>query len=186
MYTYKFRLFFDEVEDFVRDFELLADQTFMDFHYAIIQSINGLDGMELASFYVCDTDWSKIKEITLLDMEDKDEGGENQERLPRMTMAEAVLSDLIDDPHQRLIYEYDFLNLKTFFIELVKSSESDSNDSYPRCVASIGQLPKQANLTPKDEFDFSDLREDGYEEDDEMEDFYSEEDLAGLHDDIEF
>jgi len=186
MYTYKFRLIFDEVEDFVRDFELLADQTFLDFHNIIVQSIKGLDGNELASFYICDSQWNKIREITLIDMGDKEEAEEGDNRQsPKITMAEAVLSDLIDDPHQQLVYEYDFLNLKTFFIELIKSAEAEKKTKYPRCTASNGELPKQVTVSPKDDFDFSDLNEEETE-DDEMEDFYSEEDIQSLSDDIEF
>jgi len=184
MYTYKFRLFFDEVEDFVRDYELLANQTFLDFHDIIVQSIDGLDGKELASFYVCDSNWSKVKEITLLDMDDKEEECD-QSQIPKTTMEEAVLSDLIDDPHQRLIYEYDFLNLKTFFIELIKSAESSDELTYPRCTAAMEELPKRLNASQKEEFDFSDLMEDD-DDADEEEDFYSEEDLESLSNDIEF
>jgi len=183
MYTYKFRLFFDEVEDFVRDYELLADQTFLDFHDIIVKSIEGLDGRELASFHVCDSQWRKIKEITLLDMDDRDEEDSGR-RIPRTTMEEAVLSDLIDDPHQRLIYEYDFIHLKTFFIELIKYSESDDRLAYPRCTAAKEELPKQENLLQNDELDLLDL-DDDYDSDEE-EDFYGEEDIASLSDDIEF
>ena len=195
MYTYKFRLFFDEVEDFVRDFELLADQTFGDFHEVIIQNIKGLNEKELASFYVCDNQWNKIREITLIDMDDRDEDEEEEEDgeenknyqlFSKITMDEAVLSDLIDEPHQRLIYEYDFLNMKTFFIELLKSSEASDKLTYPRCTASIGELPKQVNVFQKDAFDFSDLTDNEYDEDEDDEDFYSEEDLESLSDDIEF
>jgi hypothetical protein len=186
MYTYKFRLFFDEVEDFVRDYELLSEQTFLDFHDIIVRSIDGLDGRELASFYVCDSNWGKLKEITLLDMDDRDDDFDQPE-IPKTTMEEAILSDLIDDPHQRLIYEYDFLNLKTFFIELLKSSESNDGQIYPRCTAATGELPKQINISQKDVFDFSDLKDDDYDDmSDEEEDFYSEEDLESLSDDIEF
>jgi len=188
MYTYKFRLFFDEVEDFVRDFELLANQRFLDFHNAIVQNIKGLDGKELASFYVCDNKWNKIREITLIDMGDRGEDGYVSKRnLPKITMEEAILSELIDEPHQRLIYEYDFMNLKTFFIELLKSSKSNDKLTYPRCTASVGELPKQVNNFQKDAFDFSDLKEEVYDnEDEDTVDFYDEEDLQRLSNDLEF
>jgi len=184
MYTYKFRLFFDEIEDFVRDFELLADQTFLDFHRAIIQNISGLDDKELASFYICDSNWKELKEITLIDMDDSDD--EEMQQMPKLTMEEAVLKDLIDDPHQRLIYEIDFLNPRTFFIDLLKSSEANPKFDYPRCTASTGELPKQTAGNQKDEFDFSDLKEEDFDADDDADDYYSEEDLQSLSDDIEF
>ena len=43
MYIYKFRLLYDEIEGFVRDYEIGAKQTFKDFHDIILQSIKGLD-----------------------------------------------------------------------------------------------------------------------------------------------
>jgi len=183
MYAYKFRLFFDEVEDFVRDYEILAEQTFFDFHSAIIKSIKGLYGNELASFYVSDSRWNKLREITLMDM------GDDDGQTPKITMNNAVLSDLIEEPHQRLIYEYDFFNIKTFFIELLKSSEANTDrHTYPRCTASSGELPKQATLSSKNEFDFSNLMDEELEgiDDESNEDYYDEEDLETLSNDIEF
>lgn len=188
MYTYKFRLFFDEVEDFVRDIELLTDQSFLDFHRAIIQHVKGLDGKELASFYVCNSKWNKLREITLIDMDDRGEDTyDERPSIPKTTMEDSILSDFIDEPHQRLMYEFDFLNLKTFFIELLKSSDSNAKLTYPRCTASAGELPKQTNILQKDPFDFSDLEENDFdEENEESEDFYDEEDLKNLSNDLEF
>ena len=182
MFTYKFRLLFDDVEDFVRDYEILAEQTFKDFHEIILQSITDLDMRELSSFYICDRRWDKVKEITLIDM-DEDENSNNSETyLPQYTMQEAVLSDFIDDPHQRLIYEYDFLNIKTFYIELLKAFESDPQKTYPYCTFSSGELPKIAgNINPE-------LDDDIVEENDvydDNEDYYDEEDFESLNSDIE-
>ena len=61
MYIYKFRLLYDEIEGFVRDYEIGAKQTFKDFHDIILKSIPGLDPKELASFYICDRKWNKLK-----------------------------------------------------------------------------------------------------------------------------
>ena len=186
MYTYKFRLLFDDVDDFVRDYEILAEQSFKDLHDAIIESIAGLDGKELASFYICDGRWEKQKEITLIDMDMNenssfsDEKEENFE--PKAIMSESVLSDFIDDPHQKLIYEYNFLNINTFYLELVKTFESDGKAKYPRCTHSVGEMPKTT-----DQLLDEDLTLD-YEDDDEEEtvDYYDEEDMQSLNDDIEF
>jgi hypothetical protein len=183
MYTYKFRLLFDEVEDFVRDYEILASQTFQDFHNIIIESIKGLNDKELASFYICDGRWDKQIEITLIDMDMVSNTEEDD--MPRTIMSEAVLSDFIDDPHQRLIYEYDFLNLKTFYIELLKTFESNSNGKYPQCVHAKEEIPKfmlnllHERLVP-------DLENDFFEEnDEETKDYYDEEDMQSLSDDLE-
>ena len=77
MYIYKFRLLYDEIEGFVRDYEIGAKQTFKDFHDIILQSIKGLDPKELASFYICDRKWNKLKEITLFDMNSEVESFRN-------------------------------------------------------------------------------------------------------------
>jgi len=184
MYTYKFRLLFDEVEDFVRDYEILSDQTFKDFHDVIIKSITGLDGKELASFYICDGRWEKKKEITLIDMnadEDSDISAAEKEDVPKAIMSESVLSDFIDDPHQRLIYEYNFLNMSTFYIELIKTFEKNDMVKYPRCTHAVGEMPKtSAQLLNEDlDIDFGD------DDEDENIDYYDEEDFQSLNDDIE-
>ena len=69
MFYYKFRVYFDEVEDFVRDIEILANDNFESLHNILYKSI-GLEGNELASFSLCDSKWNKQNEITLIDMKD--------------------------------------------------------------------------------------------------------------------
>lgn len=186
MYTYKFRLFFDDVEGFVRDYEILSEQTFKDFHDAIINSIEGLDGKELASFYVCDSRWEKQQEITLLDMniddDLDDEKTEEEKNIPKAIMSKSILSDFIDDPHQKLIYEYNFLNLNTFYLELQKTFESAEKIKYPRCVHSVGQMPSGVNNLLDEDMEMDNY---GDSEDEENIDYYDEEDFQSLNDDIE-
>jgi hypothetical protein len=187
MYTYKFRLLFDDVDDFVRDYEILAKQTFKDFHDAIIKSISGLDSRELASFYICDGRWEKMEEVTLIDMNIDDDSsafaGEKEENYePKAIMSKAVLSDFIDDPHQKLIYEYNFLNINTFYIELLKTFESDKKVKYPRCVYAVGEMPKSTSQLLEEDLNI-DIDDD---DDEENMDYYDEEDMQSLNDDIEF
>ena len=191
MYIYKFRLLYDEIEGFVRDYEIGAKQTFKDFHDIILQSIPGLDPKELASFYICDRKWNKLKEITLFDMHSEVEGfqneaaeteGEEQDRYlvtEKTVMADAILSQYINDPHQRIIYEQDFLRLHTFYIELIKSVEGKEGRNYPVCTHSSGELPKPAD--PKND-DFDDFLDDT--EIEEEESYFDEEDLESLSTDL--
>lgn len=190
MYIYKFRLLNDDIEDFVRDYEIGAKQTFKDFHDIILQSIKGLDPRELASFYICDRKWNKLKEITLFDMDSEvesfknetDEDMEDQDQYlvtEKQTMAETVISQFINDPHQRIIYEQNFLNINTFYIELLKSFEGKEEKKYPVCTHSSGELPKPVKLETDD---FDDLLDDMEEEDEDM--FYDDEDLDGLSTDL--
>lgn len=178
MSVYKFRLLFDEVEDFVRDYEILSNQTFEDFHNIIIKTINGLNNLELASFYTTDRKWEKTQEITLIDMSDN----ENPEENRPLIMSNAILSNFIDDPHQRMIYEYDFLLLKTFYIELLKVTEENPKITYPICTHSVGELPKAiTNIQPDT------LLEENTEilEENDQDTFFDEDDLEGFSEDFE-
>lgn len=150
MHLYRFRLLYEEQDDFLRDFDILSSQTFLDFHNLIVESVE-LKGNELASFFLCDRNWRKKKEITLIDMQhteeeqqidldDDDRGSARLNKIPTFEMAKVKIKDVIDDPHQRLLYEYDFLNPKTFYVELMKIIDADVNEKYPKCSKSMGKL----------------------------------------------
>ena len=140
MHIYKFRILSDEDENFIRDIEIKSTQSFEDFHYIILESIDFI-GHELASFYMCDRKWDKLREITLLDMmgptepetkSDDDEFDVKPEVIPIFIMKDSKINKFIDDPHQRLVYEYDFLNPHTFYIELLKIQTAEEGVYYPR------------------------------------------------------
>jgi hypothetical protein len=148
MHAYKFRLLSDENDEFLRDVEIKSTQTFSDLH-SIIKKIAGIDGNELASFFICDRKWNKLKEITLIDMVEEDydieediedEEKEQEYRMPLSVMDKSFIKDYIDDPHQRLLYEYDILNQSSLYIELIKISPTDPKTKYPVCVKSKGTL----------------------------------------------
>ncbi len=166
MHAYKFRLLSDENDEFLRDIEIKSTQTFKDFHN-IIKKVAGIDGNELASFFICDRKWNKMKEITLIDMEDDDyesepedldeEEEETEFRMPLSVMEKSVIKDFIDDPHQRILYEYDILNQSSLYIELIKISPTDSQTQYPVCVKSKGTLTASKSL--KEDFVPEDIDE---------------------------
>ncbi|MBQ4477472.1 MAG: hypothetical protein IKS33_03465 [Bacteroidales bacterium] len=137
MYVYKFRMTSDEIEGFTRDYEIAGEQTFQDFHDVIISSIKGYNQGELSSFFIADGQWAKKKEITLVDM-NVDEDSEKE--MPKYVMKDAKIKDFIDDPHQKLIFEYDYLNHIVYYIELLKLVEVDDKkkNQYPICTNSVG------------------------------------------------
>ncbi len=158
MHIYKFRMLFGEVEDFVRDYEIQANQTFKDFHRILVESV-GLDENELASFHICDQKWNKIREITLIDMMEGEEPDEEMEAVEETyVMQNAVIRDFINEPRQRLLFEYDFLNLKTFFIELLSVFKKKDDGQYPRCTFKRGTLQDLKNEVHIDEEDDDELR----------------------------
>ena len=153
MQAYRFRLLYDEQEDFLRDIEIKPGQSFKDFHDIILSAV-GIEGQELASFFICDRKWNKQKEITLLDMlepagpllakDDVDDESAVKVQIPIFVMDQVKIRDLIEDPHQLILYEYDFLNPRTFFIELMRILDADESKTYPLCVRKEGTLTKAA------------------------------------------
>ncbi len=147
MHAYRFRLMREDHAEFVRDVDVLANQTFEDLHSAFV-SLFALNTNELASFYICDHKWRRMKELTLIDMqhneyhddEDDDFEREKKNKLPVFVMNQAKIKDMIDDPHQRLIYEYDFLSPVVFYIELMKIVPGNPDAAYPVCVRSEGEF----------------------------------------------
>ncbi len=156
MIIYRFKTSFEDHDGFLREIELRADQTFEDFHQAILGNL-GLDPGMLASFYICDHRFRKLKEIQLVDMnpqeppgEEPDEGEEPPENKNNtLLMHECILKDYIDDPHQRLMFVYDYLNQWTFYIELIKINPADKSQTYPRFSRTLGPVPQELVATPK-------------------------------------
>ena len=109
---YKFRLLSDEVEDFRRDIEIDSDATFIELHNAILQSVNYPDD-QMTSFFICNDRWIKEIEITREDM-----GSMSEE--DNYIMADTVIGDLVEEEKQKLLYVFDPLGDRVFYMELSK------------------------------------------------------------------
>ena len=59
---YRFTIISDEVDDFVREIQIDPEATFFDFHEAILKSV-GYANDQMTSFFICDDDWEKEKEV---------------------------------------------------------------------------------------------------------------------------
>lgn len=140
--VYKFRLVSDEVDNFKREIEIDADATFLDLRNAICDCV-GYDKGQMNSFFLCDEGWEKGKEITLEDM-----GSDASEDV--YLMDESVLSDFIEDEGQRLIFVFDYLTDRSFFMEMKQSTPGRSLKD-PVCTLSMGTPP--AETIDLDDFD---------------------------------
>ena len=130
--VFKLRILHDELKGFQREIEIKSNQTFLDFNKIIRQIIN-LKGNELASFFTCDYEWEKDEEITLLDM--STDGSE------KFVMSDCTIEEFMDKKQERLIYEYNFLNPITFYIEVIDVQKPVKGVVYPQCVLKKGLLP---------------------------------------------
>lgn len=139
--VYRFTIISDEIDDFVREIKIDPEATFYDFHEAILKSVGFTDD-QLTSFFICDDDWEKEKEITL---EEMDNGSEEDSWI----MKETVLEDMLEDEKQKLLYVFDPLTERVFFIEL---SEIITGQDLKKAVCS----KKQGN-PPTQTIDFEEM-----------------------------
>lgn len=132
--VYKFRLLSDEVDDFRRDIEIDSDATFIELHKAILESV-GYPDDQMTSFFICNEKWIKEIEITREDM-----GSMSEEE--NYIMDETVIGDLIEEEKQKLMYVFDPLADRVFYMELSKIEFGKDIDT-PVCTRSVGEAPAQ-------------------------------------------
>ncbi len=139
---FNFRVVSDEVDNFKREIKIDADATFLSLKNAICDAV-GFDKNQMCSFFLCDQNWEKEKEITLEDM-----GTDSDQDV--WLMDETILSDYIEDEGQRLIFTFDYMTDRSFFIEM-KEMITGKNLKDPLCTLSVGHAPAQ--VMDMDEFE---------------------------------
>ena len=143
---YRMRVILDTETDVIRDFEIEDTANLEDLHDAVSQSF-GFAGNEMASFYRSDEKWAQGEELPLVDM-----------GVGEKPLNEKPLTKVLSVNENRLIYVYDFLNLWTFFVELMETAEKDHLKGYPSLIFSHGEVPE----TPPD-MDF--IAQEGFHND---------------------
>jgi len=131
-----FRLEFKSEESV--DFSMLFDAdpaaTFLDLHKAILAAVKYPDD-QMTSFFICDDDWERQAEITLLDM-----GGEGF--YDNQPMSDTHLEDVLEDEGAHLIYIFDPTRDRYFYGELIAIDTRNSVDGV-ELVDIEGRAPKQ-------------------------------------------
>ncbi|MDP4278881.1 MAG: hypothetical protein Q8914_14745, partial [Bacteroidota bacterium] len=107
--VYKFRILSDEVDNFVREIAIDSEASFLDLHDAILESV-GYTADQMSSFFLCNDEWEKETEVTLIEMDSSPE-------VDNWIMESTKLSDLIEDEGQKLLFVFDYLTERSFFIE---------------------------------------------------------------------
>ncbi|MGY5352877.1 IS1096 element passenger TnpR family protein [Wenyingzhuangia sp. IMCC45533] len=165
---YKIRVILDTKEDVIRTLLVDSKNTLEDFH-KLIAEVFGFNGQEMASFYRADDEWNQGEEIPLCTMDECPDA---------LHMANTTLEQNIEDPEEKLIYVYDYLNMWTFYCELIEVTKTTTS-KLPTLVLSVGETPDSApekEFTadkPKDEFDMDKF-------DSEFEDFGNFESLDDI------
>lgn len=139
---FRFLILSDEADDFVREIQIDSEATFMDLHTIIVDSA-GYTKDQMSSFFICDDDWIKKTEVTLVDM-----GSSSEE--DSYIMESTRLEELLEDEEQKMLYVFDYLTERAFFIEL-REIITGKELNKPVCTRSKGTPPPQvANLEEPD------------------------------------
>ena len=131
---YRFKIVSEDTDAFRREIEIDPDADFMALRNAILDSV-GYSRDEINSFFICDDDWRRRQEVSIMDF-----GSRSDQDL--YLMDQTPLSDLRDDEGQKLEFVYDGLSDRSFFIEL-KEIITGKSLPKPICTLSHGKAPAQ-------------------------------------------
>lgn len=169
---YRFTIISDEADNFIREIQIDPEATFYDFHEAILKSA-GYTNDQMTSFFICDEDWEKEKEVTLEEMDDNPE-------IDSWIMKETPINELVEEEKQKLLYVFDYMTERCFFIELSEII-TGKNMKGAKCTKKEGDAPKQTidfeemeaktnanldldeNFYGDQDFDMEDFDQDGFD-----------------------
>ena len=136
----------DTKEDILRDVEIDKNSNLTDLHELILLTFN-FSADQMASFYTVDDDWNQINEISLMNFDESTD-----------SMDSMLIANILNNQKTKLLYIYDFMNMWTFYVELIEEAKEVNDILYPRIIFSVGNVPEKA---PEKKF----INEDNGEED---------------------
>ena len=134
--VYRFTLVSNETDDFFREIKIDSEATFHDLHQAILSACHYADDQP-TSFFICNEAWEQEQEILLEDM------GTSREDEDVYLMKDTRLSEMLEDEKQRLVYVFDPLGERMFFMELTEIIFGHPQPQ-PVCSRGYGEAPQQA------------------------------------------
>ncbi len=158
---FKFQIVSQESQNFLLEVALDEKHSFFDFH-SIIQKSVGFESHQLASFFVSDKRWKKLVEISMLDL------GINGAAF--FIMQKTKLNDLLEEEGQKLIYTFDFLNDRSFLIELT-GIIMEKNLNEPLVTLKLGDAPVQVLGEEVSVDEQTELQEEVYMDFGELDDY---------------
>ena len=128
----RIRIILNVKEDVLRDIEIDASSSMIDFHKTI-SSFFGFDSSEPSTFFKSNDNWERDEEIKIFKLDDNDK-----------VYFDSSISEFINSKGDKLVYIYDFLNYWTFFINVNEAVEKIKDKEYPCCVLSVGEVPNES------------------------------------------
>ena len=143
--NYRVRIVLDTDEDVIRDIELNGKEKLNVLHESILSAFDLYTG-EMASFFLSNEDWEQGAEISLENFGNTDDAD---------LMASKCIADVIPEKGDRMIYVYDFLNLWTFFLEVIAIDDTPAPET-PLIHILKGVRPQEAPAKVMESVNLSD------------------------------
>ena len=168
---FKFKILSDEIDDFKRVIDIDSEATFLELHDAILDSVE-YEKNQITSFFTCSDDWEKQQEVTLVEMESSSE-------YDNLVMEETKLDELLTNEKQKLLYIFDMILERAFFIELseiitgkmLKKAECVLTEGFPPvqmldddAFIIPTKITVEENFYGDEEFDIDEMDDEGFGE----------------------
>lgn len=132
---YRFVIISDECEDFRRDIRIDSSATFFQLNETILDTVNYTHS-EATRFLITDKAWRPKNEVLLIDM------GFSSSDKEIYLMEKTTLDDLLEEEGDRMLFNFDMLGDRYFFMEL-REVILGQNLKTPEITRSKGEAPKQ-------------------------------------------
>jgi hypothetical protein len=170
--VFHFVILSDEVDDFRREISIDAEATFLDLQNVLLKSCN-YKADQMTSFYICESDWSKKTEITMVEMND-DPNTES------WIMEKTHLDDLLKEEKTKMLFLFDTMCERFLYMQL-KTVEDGVHLKAPAVTLSKGKAPEQlkniddiaiddvtGDMYGSEDYDPEEMDSEGYQDLDEM------------------
>lgn len=132
--VYKIRIILDTKDDIFRDIEIKDKQTLWNLHLGI-KSAFTLMGEDLSLFNILDEEGMVMKTVPLEDMSDDGDGE---------IMSDVYVKEAFEKVGDKVHFQYGFMDLWEFFLELVEIIDEKPAVNYPITVFRFGNMPLKA------------------------------------------
>jgi hypothetical protein len=147
------RIVADTQEDIFADLRIHKENNFLTIHDFLVENFH-LDKLEMSSFFYSNDDWDKGEEITLMNMNIGD--GQTVKFMESIT-----INEVFKEKKFKFLYVNDFLNMNIFYVEILKESDLEDNETL-KLLHKLGEYePKKSEdiLIMEDENKLSEIED---------------------------
>jgi hypothetical protein len=147
------RIVADTQEDIFADLRIHKENNFLTIHDFLVENFH-LDKLEMSSFFYSNDDWDKGEEITLMNMNIGDDQTVK-------FMESITINEVFKEKKFKFLYVNDFLNMNIFYVEILKESDLEDNETL-KLLHKLGEYePKKSEdiLIMEDENKLSEIED---------------------------